>query len=361
MKYLLFALLFMWAGAVQAQQPIITSETTVNSDILQQWLNSGDPRLIAWAADFACRTNDAKIVAEMPELLEHWTLPQVMGEGNSQAEQRRAVAAVLDALIQENARVPIPAVAAVAEYFPAQAAILIGRLPLSEARPTLEHWTYGESGTWARRTLARIASMMLAKDPGSSRVFWNGTYVGFVASIVAASEEELQIRVVSVNTQEKATGGGACGDSFGRELSPGWPQVYIYYLVENDPRASAPIVIDLDGDRIVSRRIEENRPGGSCYGVEHPDSSTRHRLIAYWLGVKEKNMSWQPTESYTIIWTDKAAYQRLLGKIIEAHREKLQATAEMLRQRGLLTETEAATMAPTLIVKIQCDIKPCPL
>jgi len=364
MKCLRFALLLLtMTGAVSAQQPLITPETAVDSSILHQWLHSGDPRLITWAADFARRTHDAKIVAEMPELLEHWTIPQAMGDGDSQAAQRRAVTAVLDTLIQENAQVPIPAIAAVAELFPAQAAILIGRLPLSESRATLDDWTYGETGTWTGRTLARIASMMLAKDPGPSRVFLNPDLgeVGFVASVVAASEEELRIRVASAKGQDGVRALGACGDSFGRKLTPGWPEVYAYALEENDPQVSAPVVVDLDGDRIVSIRTKENDGWGSCYGVKWLDPSTRHGLIAYWLGVNEKEMSWQPVEGFTIIWTGKAAYQRQLGEIVEARRKNLHATVEALRQRGLLTEREAATVAPRLIVTVQCEIKPCPL
>ena len=83
MNYSWFALLlFLLAGAVQAQQSPITTETAVNYEILNQWLHSGDPRLIAWAADFARRTHDAKIVAEMPELLAHCVIPQAIGDGN---------------------------------------------------------------------------------------------------------------------------------------------------------------------------------------------------------------------------------------------------------------------------------------
>ena len=40
---------------------------------LDQWLHRGAPAWIAWGADFARRTLDAKIVAEIPALLERWT------------------------------------------------------------------------------------------------------------------------------------------------------------------------------------------------------------------------------------------------------------------------------------------------
>ncbi len=104
-------------GAASAQQPLIALEAAADSSILDQWLHSGDPRLIAWAADFARRTHDTKVVAEMPPLLEHWAIPQA-GDGDSQAALRRAVTAVLDTLIQENVQVPISGIAAAAELFP---------------------------------------------------------------------------------------------------------------------------------------------------------------------------------------------------------------------------------------------------
>jgi hypothetical protein len=361
--WLTLTLILTMASPARTQQAPITSKTPVDSETLHQWLHSGDPRLIAWAADFTRRTHDPKMISEMPALLEHWVVPQAIGDSESQAAQLRAVTAVLDTLIQENVQVPVPAIAAVAEHFAPQAAILISRLPLSESRATLEDWTYGETGEWSGRTLARIASMMLAKDPGASRTFFNNDLgnLGFVASVVAASEQDLRITVTSGEIRSEAVATNTCGDFLSRKLSPQWPQVYTYDLEENDPQTTMPVVVDLDGDVIVSRRFEENMPWGSCYGVHWLDSSTRHRLIAYWLGVADKKMSWQPVERFTIIWKNKAEYQMQLGEITEAQREKLHATVEALRQRGLFTEREAATVAPKLIVTVQCQIAPCPL
>jgi hypothetical protein len=73
----------------------------------------------------------------------HWTIPPAYGGDDPQAAQRRTVLAILDALIQENADVSVSASQAIASSFPSQAAILIGRLPLSASRNTLDSWTYG--------------------------------------------------------------------------------------------------------------------------------------------------------------------------------------------------------------------------
>lgn len=353
MKHSLLTLpvLLAMAIAVPAQQPVITPETPVTSSVLHQWLQSGDPRLIAWAADFARRTHDATVLAEMPQLIEHWKAPQFSGTHESQAAERRAAIAMLDALIQENVLVPVSTLRTVAATFPSQALILISRMPLSASRETLDGWTYRAHGSWSGPLLARVASMMLAREPDSS----------FVARVVAAAEENLYVSVTSGGLGS-GSGGGSCGDSFGTSLSPGWPQVYRYELLENDPNVQSPAIVDLDGDRIAFLRVEENAGWGSCGDqVEELDPVTRHRLIAHWLGVQDDDVPWQPAEQVSIIWTNKADYERQLGAAIEAQRQKLQATLEALRQRRLLTGSDAETDAPRLVVKIKCDMKPCPL
>ena len=352
MRALSFACLLMASAlAVSAQQQVISPETPVNSAMLHQWLQSGDPRLIAWAADFAQRTHDPAALAEMAKLIERWTTPQFSGTNEAQSAQRRAAIAVLDALIRENTEVSILAIIAIAETFPAQALILVSRMPLSQSRETLDGWTWRATEGPAGLLLARVASMMLATEPEPS----------LVARVVAASEEHLQVSIIS------GDGGGiggssACGDSLGTSLSPGWPQVYRYELLENDPNTHASPVVELDGDRIDVLRIEENAGWGSCGDqVERLDPATRHRLIAHWLGVRDSEMSWQPVEQLSIVWKNKADYEAQLGAAVEAHRQKLRETVEMLHKRGLLTDDSAQSLTPRLVVSISCDIKPCPL
>ena len=170
MKRLCMALLvFALAAVVRAEEPTITPETPVDSAALHRWLYSGNPRLIAWAADFAHRNHDATIVAEMPQWLEKWPMPPAYAIANRAAEQERAlsarpVLAVLDTLIQENAQVPISAISAVAASFPTQAAILISRHSLSESRYTLDQWiSRGEP------SLIRLATLLFAKNQNLAR------------------------------------------------------------------------------------------------------------------------------------------------------------------------------------------------
>ncbi len=328
----------------------------VSEAVLHQWLHSGDPRLVAWAADFAQTKHDETLTAEMPAMLEHWTMPPAYGGDASQTEQRRAILAILDVLIQQNAQVPLPAIRAVAQSFPAQAAILIERHPLSESRQTLESWAFGD------QTLARTAAMTIAKDPVSSTAVIDHQLMSFVAAVVKASEVELQVTVSSDgSTPAIVSIGSICRDYRGEPLAAGWPQVYNYDLVENDNHDNASPLIDLDGDDIAFRRFKENLQPGSCYGVQDLNPVTRQRLVAHWLSTAPGGIAWRPVQSFGIAWTNKAAYQQQLGAIIEAQRDKLHAAVEQLRRRSLLTEDDVKTVMPKLVVTIKCEINPCPL
>ncbi len=349
------------AGSAAAQSPAIDPAMHVDDATLRTWLHSGDPRLVAWAADFARRNSNEKIIAEMPALLDGWSFPPVTATGESQLAQRRAASAVLDALIQQRARVPLTTINAVADRFPAQAAVMISDWPLTDSRGTLANWTYGTSGDWGSRELARVASMMLAKDPVPSRGIFNGELMGFVASVVADSQEELRVTIKSDDRKSPGSGSGSCGDSLGRQLPPGWPETFGYGLVENDPQPHERVVVDLGGDAIQAIRVAENRGSGSCYFVRPLDSRTRHELIAYWLGVTPAEMAWHPVKDVIIVWTDKDAYEKRLGEIVESQREILQGTSQALGERKLMNDNEVATIAPKLVVTVHCEIDPCPL
>src|SRR5689334_11801275 len=164
MKILSSLLLLLGVAlGLPAQQPAVTPDSRVDSSTLRQWLHSADPRLIAWAADFARRTHDTQLLSEIAALLPSAPLSSFLASTERQQEQRDAVLAMLDALIQENSVVSLPTITAIATSFPAQASILITRYPLPLARPTLESWASSGTTTAGGGALARIAAMLLAK------------------------------------------------------------------------------------------------------------------------------------------------------------------------------------------------------
>lgn len=356
---LVFALTFALRAHAQPTgqnpdpQPIITSGTSVSSAQLQQWLHSGNPRLIAWAADFARRNNETEVLNSLPALLESrpFTAPYPSADRDNPAAW--ATTAILDALIQRDIRLPTSTIRVIEQDFPSQAVILISRLSLPDAKGNLDSWSTGWGGARKYPILARIATMILANQPDPA----------LVARVLADSEEELTIQV---HLEGHGTGYGAttsCGDSVGRSLPAGWPPIYTYRLIERMSGVNPIPIVDLDGDRIVAYRADVFGGWGSCTGeeVEPLDAVTRHRLIAHWLGIADRSMPWQANESESITWHDQADYEKQLGSMVDAHLRKLRTTADALQHLGLLQEDPAAKATPRLNLKVLCEIDPCPL
>ena len=155
--------------------------------------------------------------------------------------------------------------------------------------------------------------------------------------------------------------GSACGDGGFKKPLVGWPTVYTYDLEEDKSNSNGLVVVELSGDRISYSRHDENAGWGSCHYVQPLNRYTRHKLLAYWLGIPDDQMTWKPDLSVGIAYTTKAAYERKLATVIEGERRKLQGTVEALRARGLLNDGWTENVIPKITVTIQCDMKPCPL
>lgn len=343
--------LWLVTSTVRAQEfPEITPDTPVDTATLHTWLLSLDPHLIAWAADFARRRHDAQIVSEIPPVLEQWSLPVLVDSYQESSSHRRVVLALLDTLIQENATVPLNVIESVSRQFPAQALILIKRLPAGSTRPTLMTWTFGTDDQIAGRQ-ARAAAMLLSEAPDPE----------FVARVVRRAEQDLTVELVSTAGMGFGSGGISvgCGDGGGMPPEPRWPAVFVYRLREADaPRASANelAVAQVGSHSITAERRDVNEPTGEC-SSDLPDATFRHELMAYWLGVSPADMKWQPAESHTIVWTTQAAYESELGTVTEQQRIKMLDSFERLHERDLLEPLPE----PRVMVRVDCRIDPCPL
>src|SRR6185369_6057036 len=107
------------------------------------------------------------------------------------------------------------------------------------------------------------------------------------------------------------------------------------------------------------------RGGRSCYFISPLNAVTRHHLIAYWLNISPGAMSWFPSESEFLVWTDKTDYERQLGHIVQEKQEKLRQSVLGLKQRNLLSPPSRLSpdrqVMPRLSLNILCLMKPCPI
>ena len=343
----------VFAGPTNALQ----CQPKVTAADLQQWLRSGDPRQIAWAAQYVGQYGEAAYpgaLALMAEILEKERTSldrNAFAPAASQHDHDEAVAAILDAFIQQKAPPSTGMIATVSNVFPQQAILLASYLPQADKNSLLQNWyglrNYNPSG----RLLARLATLMLGDNPPPA----------LAANLVNESEEHLTIIIQKTPKVDSGTGMNMCGDSLSKAVRPNWPVVYTYELEENATDTRDALLVAVDDDRITYRRVPDNEPGGSCFGVRWLDAGTRHRLIAHWLGVPERSMTWSTQSVAFVIWTTRGAYLAKLAEIIEQYHQALQATVNALVTKHILDGQQASSVQPQLILSFACEMDPCPL
>ena len=341
-------------GWLHAQEP----QPAPTAADLQQWLRSGDPRQIAWAAHYVAEKGEKVYpgtLAVMAEVLDKERTsadPNALAPAASQHDHYEAVAALLDAFIQQKAPPSTGIIVTVANAFPTQAVLLASYLPQTEKNSLVDYFYSFRHHDSNGRLLARLATMMSADDPSPA----------LAASLVNEAEEHLTVVVRKKPKVFDATGsGGMCGDSLPTTVRANWPVVYTYQFEENATGTRDVLLVAVNDDRITYRRVPDNEPGGSCNGVEWLDAGTRHRLIAHWLGIPERSMTWSTQSVTVILWTTRGAYLAKLAEIVEQHHQALQATVHALTAKHILEGKQAESVQPRFVLSFACEMDPCPL
>jgi hypothetical protein len=316
---------------------------------VQAWLESKDPRLIAWGAYFARENNDTAALGVAAQLV-----TKSLYQGGPDllvptGPHNDALSEILDALIQR--RVPLSAemLGYVSRSHPVQTIILLSMLPPAEQTGNLMQW-YGGARPDAPYHLGRVAAMLLSKSPPP----------GFAASILGSSEERLHIYIVP--TKDRGIGfgsgnssGSSCG-SYGMSPPPvGWPALFSYLLTENDYTGIDPLLVEAGGDRIAWQR---SAPGGgfrTCGGVRELTPETRHHLLAEMLRQRDEAMSWPTQKVVTIAMESAEQVQRDIGATILTEQAILTQSVQECQSGGLVTPEEAKTVLPKLSVTIRYD------
>jgi len=339
----------------QLSSQTISHETSAGHEQLLAWLQSGDPRLAAWAATLARERNQNTFIALLPEWLKQSPLIRDYGY-SPRAEDRRIYDAVLDALIRGNREQTVePGVLReLGGNYPIQAFLLLARLPAEQQLPVLKEWFSVGELSREHSVLAKLAAMRLAQ--------WQAPIPGFAALVLRDSEEQVTVALyASPNTLSGGWGMGSCGDSLARQPAPGWPVVYLPFAEEPPSPTGGNTLIALGDQAVTYRWVEENSPGGSCYGLAGLDQRTRHQIVAYWLGQSPSKMKWELSKSVAVVWTNRAGFDSTVGRLVEAEEESFGVIADRLLHAGLLSRDEAGWARPKLILRVVCHIKPCPV
>jgi hypothetical protein len=315
--------------------------------MIETWLASGDPRMVAWGAHYAAETHDVASVPALIALANRWQRQSLVtyehdGDGRPvysdvQIDQRDAMAGVLDALIQFNAEPSRDALRELATDFPANTAIFLARMPANESNDL--RLEFFRDPSYATSSLRYIAAALLAREP----------QMGFAAKLMSGIRVRAEVAVVLPNSRAGGSGTSAdCGIAISATRDA-WPPTPYYGLHV----AAGPGAVQLLGgaEPVYSERFTAMHFAPyPCAGGIILSSESRRRLVAMMLGVKPEAISWQVQVSKTIVYRSQPQYEADLLAFVNGEIEKERATAEALADKNLIVPGDVASALPEIFL-----------
>jgi hypothetical protein len=254
-----------------------------------------------------------------------------------QVDRLDAMTAVLDAVILLDGRISAQGLLKLQGDFPAQAAVLLSRMPEPEVEPTLLTM-YHDADSWhgAQRL---VAAELLARSKTPP--------AGFVASLMRGADVEGDVTVqVPVPSKPGMTtgSGSSCEDdiAFIHPQPSDWPTVGQYSLRTNIYAVNA-TSYRIAG-RIQVARIEGTRTKvfPNCYPIGDLNTRARLQIVSELLDRIEIDLVIQPVEKTTILATSTAEYERNLREFVAQEEEKFSVVEKQLQRAGGVTADEIA-------------------
>ncbi|MGP8260082.1 MAG: hypothetical protein ACLQM6_09045 [Acidobacteriaceae bacterium] len=339
----------LWArGFAPAQTPAAYAGTPP-AEKIAAWLKSDIGRDRAWGAYYAAQTKDATLLPELEGLAERWEplpphddpeFPYYKPDPTLKPEQvdrLDAMTAVLDAVILLDGRVSAKGLLNLQGDFTAQTALLLSRMPETEAEPTLLTMVHDANPQHGEQR--RVAAELLAREKTPP--------AGFVASLMRGADVEgdvtVQVPVPSKPGTTFASGSSCEADTALEHPQPSdWPLLGQYSLRTNIYAKNA-TSYRIAG-RIQVARIEGTRTKvfPTCYPIGDLNTQARLQIVAELLDRVEIDLVLQPVEKTTILATSTAEYERKLREFVAQEEEKFSVVERQLQRAGWVTADEVA-------------------
>jgi hypothetical protein len=308
-----------------AQSPdpaqVVQSLGPQSGEFAWTWLRSPDPRTQAWGAYLALRDRRIELVPELIAQLEAY-IPGA-------PDQRDAMMAVLDALIQLHAAVPAHDVAKMFSDFPVQSLLLVPRAsPQNEILPfllTLFQSEEHNAGVW------QSAGNFLVSSHAP----------GFGATVLKSMTVRATIIVVGPEGQ-KFKRGGLFADCIGperRKVKTGWPEIGWYDFSEHST-SDGPLAPGIDP--VYFRRTVDATyaPARTC--LFFPDAAlVREHYLAAVLNRPIQDPPIKHELTTSIHWSNDDQYRRDLAGFVAGQQKIFADVAAKL----------GTSERPTLIVE----------
>ena len=345
-------LLLSAAGAGWGQDPAGVDRSP-DEDVVEGWLRSGDARVEAWGAVWALREWDRALLTELTGMAGRWeplarnTTAESDGQRLLQRltavemDRRDAMAAVLDGVIQMKGEMPAEVVERFAGDFPAQAVVLLARMPARDRTAVLLRMFREGSPE-----LRRAAASMLALSPPA----------GFAGELLRGTTVRVKVWVSLPGDERMGSGSSSCcGAGAGERTAEGWPEVGQYRL-EDAPetvgaaagQAVIPGVRPIAAVRSMGRHFEVRSSGCGFWLSD----SVRVDLLAEMLQRKPSAMALKAIAEENLVVANEGEYRRQLAAVVAERERQFGEVTRALAARGFLSEEELedAGMRPGLLL-----------
>jgi hypothetical protein len=328
--------LIAYSPAQTQSPPKLPSHKTIET-----WLNSDDPRLVAWGAHDALLASDKSLLPDLLNLASQWnTRPEPTADkrrkplSQAQIDARDAMAAVVDALIQMGAVVPAETLRNLALDFGNATAILLTRISADEAQPLA--YDFYRAPSEKGYGLQYVSAALLAQQPPS----------GFAADLL----ESITVRaeIVVMHSGAESFGSGSAGDCFREKpvVRKDWPVTGQYRLSKQKSDGAVVVVRGVD-PIYATRELSTTYFDDWCPGP-YLGPNERQRLIAQMLGIPPESVPWRTSLQTTIEFISPEQFDLEFHRFIDDEEKKYRDTAAALASRGLLNDAEAQQSAPKL-------------
>jgi len=304
-----------------------------------QWLEQGNPRLLAWAVYWIERDDQFQRVPQLLDIVARYN----SDGGNpssfsSWTDNDAALLAVLDALICLHADVPVNEAEALYGKFPVQALVLLSRSDEDTGEALLRILDSTKSFILWLAT----ADLLAAKPPA-----------GFAFRLLKLISVDATIRVLDPGQGAVGEGwGGSCGSPL-EDPRRNWPPVGAYRLT---PRQSPGSELFAGGEnpvyliRTLSRGYSKTLTSYDCAESMRffTLSDLSRDLIGQLLGFKREEFFLQLNPTLDLMWTTAKSYTDAATAFVREQEEMFRSTVERLEAQGLLSEPEAELARPKI-------------
>jgi len=301
---------------------------------------------VAWGGHDVLATRDRALIPELLSLASLW-LPLSQTANPSyrsallpeQVQERAAMAAVLDALIQMNVPVPPDTLRTLAPDFGNDVAILLARMPDEESSPLA--FDFYRSPSEHGYSLEYMSAALLALHPPP----------GFAADLLGSIQVRATVTVVVAGSEGFGRGSSSSCGLEGDFPIQDWP-ITGQYAFSTQTSDGAFLVVGGIEPIYATRLLSANYRGDACGMGVHLGPNDRRRLIAEMLGVPPEAIQWQTAIATSIEFQSVQQFDAALLAFVEEQQEEYRATAIALADHNLLTPAEAQETLPELELEL---------